>query len=226
MTLKNMVETVQQIFPNIGETQVVHEIDKAQKDFCRRTGILRKLFKLTDIDTKSSWELPEKVVEIDEVLPFNDEGQPCYFSMYNISWLVEDGMLRFYSYDGTTLENLSDFGNVYVRAVVIPDTISTVSDTLEIDEDFHEYLLNYVFERFYSSFPVEVLTQSGVVKTRDWQAVKYHAAKYLEGIKEGKRRKNSEGTTQWNVQIYQDAGLTDAFRPREDSAFTNAIEIS
>jgi len=139
---------------------------------------------------------------------------------------VNDGNIRFYAYDGTNLDDLSNYTSVYIRTRVLPSSLSSVSSSLEIDEDLHDYLLNYVFEKAYSRFPVELVTQNGIIKTRDWQAVNYHAAKYREGLREGKIRRNTEGKTKYSIQFYQDAGRVDTYRPAEDSVFTSATEIS
>jgi len=65
MTQKQLIETVQQHHPNLGETQIRIFLNKALKEFCRKTRVLngtattntvvdQRYYTLSDIDTSIS----------------------------------------------------------------------------------------------------------------------------------------------------------------------------
>lgn len=67
MTLKEMIELVQQHHPHMGETEIVKLLNRAKDDFCEETEIVKKTATdATEID-KRWYTVPSGIIKVEEV---------------------------------------------------------------------------------------------------------------------------------------------------------------
>jgi len=81
MTQKQLIETVQQHHPHLGETQIRIFLNKALDEFCRKTRVLKQLYTFPTEDGQRYYNLDDAIVEITRVDYDNYEiprlvGQP------------------------------------------------------------------------------------------------------------------------------------------------------
>jgi len=68
-TTQHFLDSIKQIFPSVSDTQILKDIDKAQKLFSNETGLLTAVGQLTSISTSVGWNLPDDFVELYGVDP-------------------------------------------------------------------------------------------------------------------------------------------------------------
>lgn len=189
MTVQNMVEEVRQVFPDLKESQVLKKIDFSQKKYAAEIGILKKSGQLTDIDSNITWTLPTDCKEVIDITFYDSDDMPLYMDDLGLCYEIVFGKLTFLNGDQTALSNLpSTISYAYIDYVYNPDDIDDVTDSLEVDEELHEYVLADVWRGLYASFPVDTLTREGIRTVRDWNAVRYWQGEYKEGVKKGRMR--------------------------------------
>jgi hypothetical protein len=184
-----MVEEIRQVFPDLKEAQVLKKIDFSHKKYATEIGILKKSGQLTDISSNITWTLPTDCKEVIDITFYDSSDMPLYMDDLGLCYEIVFGKLTFLNEDQTALSNLpSDITYVYIDYVYNPATIDDVTDSLEVDEELHEYVLADVWRGIYASFPIDTLTREGVRKVRDWGAVRYWKDEYRDGVKKGKMR--------------------------------------
>jgi|TARA_R100000234_G_scaffold115080_1_gene90742 hypothetical protein len=67
MTQKQLIETVQQHHPNLGETQIRIFLNKALDEFCRKTRMLKTMYTFTSVADQRFYELSDDIIEIESV---------------------------------------------------------------------------------------------------------------------------------------------------------------
>jgi hypothetical protein len=67
MTQKQLIETVQQHHPELGETQIRIFLNKALDEFCRRTKMLNQLYTFPTVVDQRYYNLDDAIVEITRV---------------------------------------------------------------------------------------------------------------------------------------------------------------
>lgn len=225
MTIRNMVESINTVFPNLGEVYIVHEINNAIKHFALKTNGVIGLYKLGNTDEYVAWRLPENVLRVKSVDVFDSNGRRIYLSDYNINWQVMDGYLVFYNVYGNKLDRLPDsFYDVYFWADIVPEE-TVIDGEIQLDEKYHEAIESKVLAKLYSVYPVEIATNAGVVKTRDWSAVRYHDAKFNELAREYIKQKNSGKEEGYSIAVYDYAGELTPIKPDKTNVYDNAIII-
>jgi len=81
MTQQQLIEEIQELFPNVGETRIRHLLNRALEDFCMETEILRSSATITGVADVRYYNLSdfsgisdgEDVLEIDKVEIDNKE---------------------------------------------------------------------------------------------------------------------------------------------------------
>ena len=84
MTQQEMIEMVQQHHPEIGETEIRIWLNQAQKEFCRKTKILKSAYQFTTVANQRWYGLSDEIIEVDSV----------DFDGYTISRLIGKPNLR------------------------------------------------------------------------------------------------------------------------------------
>jgi len=192
VTVKNMVENIRQVFPQIGETQVLKEIDKAQKEFATETEILSAHGELSAPSTNISWSLPSSCASVYSIEAFDSDELPVDLSDESITYTIDQGVLTFIDTDETVITGLpTTIDSIYINYYEYPTLIDGVSDSLDIPEKFHPAIEHKVLETLYSRFPtLTIQSQQGVSQSVDWNAVKYHNGEYNRLRVEAKKYKN------------------------------------
>ena len=166
-----MIEEIQMVFPNLGETLLSYELRKAEKDFVSKTYIL--------YDSFEDWEDEEDLSALD----------PAFLAMKDVIFYDGNSNVRdsdyyvdndsvFYIGNSTTSDPLTANGYYYY----LPDGAwgsNITTNTPDIPEDFHEALAYYVMKK-------------AAVRAKDPNARIYHA-EYKDFIKEGKIYSNDDG---------------------------------
>ena len=67
MTQKQLIETIQQHHPNLGETQIRIFLNKALDEFCRKTRMLKTMYTFTTVADQRFYELSDDIIEIESV---------------------------------------------------------------------------------------------------------------------------------------------------------------
>jgi|TARA_R100001510_G_C7642654_1_gene200214 hypothetical protein len=67
MTQKQLIETVQQHHPNLGETQIRIFLNKALDEFCRKTRILKSLYTFSTVANQRYYDLDDDILEVTRV---------------------------------------------------------------------------------------------------------------------------------------------------------------
>ena len=76
MTLKEMIETVQQHHPHMGEKEIVTLLNRAKDTFCAETEIFKKTDAAIDTVADQRWyDIPSGLTKIEEVY-FDDVRIP------------------------------------------------------------------------------------------------------------------------------------------------------
>lgn len=188
MTLKFMIETVRQIVPDLGRTQIVFDINQAMREFCLETGILSvqsTLSRTTDysstsIDGVETWTLPATLYHLLQVE-----------ELFRDAYEVVDDKLKFHPM-GKFVDTLT------IRYTKLPVPITGDPESPEYPAEFHEALVNKVLSKYYR-------------KTGDGQNASVELALYKEAERAAKRYVNS--TRYRNVSVVQgdDMGKIVAF---------------
>ena len=67
MTLKEMVELVQQHHPHIGEVELVRLINRAKDDFCLKTEMIKDSYTSSTVANQRYYTLDSKIIKIKSV---------------------------------------------------------------------------------------------------------------------------------------------------------------
>ena len=67
MTLKEMVELVQQHHPHIGEVELVRLINRAKDDFCLKTEMIKDSYTSSTVANQRYYTLDSKIIKIKRV---------------------------------------------------------------------------------------------------------------------------------------------------------------
>lgn len=162
MTQQNMVEILQKDFPDYGETLLVLELKKGERDFVSKTLILDKAF--------TTWTSATDLLAITPAfhsikkIAFVDAND----NVLGVDYAVEDGYLV---YDDDRVDHAEGMYYYY------PPSTWT-SDIPTIPEQFHEALTYYVLKKIAVS---KGLPQASI-----------YNAEYEKALKEGKKYRNTK----------------------------------
>ena len=209
MTIQRSVEEIRQAFPEVGITQIINDLDKAQKDFVLETNLLTTLVALTSISTTVKFTLPTDYNRLIELLAYDSTGLPVYLDTLNLAYKVDDTYLYVYS---TTPDTIitgmpSTISTLKLNYYNKPNALIAITSTFGVNDEFKGAVEAMVYEKYYSRFKVEVQTRSGdIIKVRDFTATKYWQGKVQEYRIRAKRYVNSKDTRPIEVINYGQAG--------------------
>lgn len=209
MTTQYYIEEIKGLFPDIGEQKILGDLDAAQKLFATETGLLTAQGELSSISSNFAYSLPTGFRKLLEVKMYDSNGEPIYFgsSDANITYEIQLDKFFIKSLDSTPISAFpSGINKAYLIYETLPTTLVSRSTALEIEEEFRDALKHYVLKNYFSQYPVDTLAQGQVIKTRDWNAVRYHQGEYEKLRIKAKKYKNSKETTLGDTWNYQDAG--------------------
>jgi len=64
MTVKEMIELVQQHHPHLGEKEIVNRLNRAKDDFCARTEIVKDSYTTTTVANQRYYTLSNNIIKI------------------------------------------------------------------------------------------------------------------------------------------------------------------
>ena len=67
MTQQQLIETVKQHHPEMGETQIRIYLNKALDEFCRKTRVLNTLYTFPTVADQRYYDLSDNIIEITRV---------------------------------------------------------------------------------------------------------------------------------------------------------------
>ena len=67
MTQKELIETVKQHHPELGETQIRIFLNRALDEFCRKTRILKTLYQFDTVADQRYHDLDDSIIEVSRV---------------------------------------------------------------------------------------------------------------------------------------------------------------
>jgi hypothetical protein len=215
MTLQQLVEGVEQVFPKketgIGRTQILKEFDLAQKTLCSEAGLLESSGSLADVDTYTSWSLPSDFVKLKQVDLYDSDGYPLYIGNLSIDFEVYNGQIHFYSTTTTPLASMpSTISYIILRYEKMPSDIESVTSTVNIDEVEYPAMEAFVFKRLFSRvrMPRYVDKNGEIVSAIDSSSLKYWSEEYYRLKVESKRRNNLLDDTVRSATFYKTAGAS------------------
>lgn len=215
MSVYNIIERVQSIFPNVGTTMILKEVDRVQKKFCAETKILKGRGLLESISTNTAWELPSDFEELYDVTYYNSDNKPLYEQDYNDSykWEIEFGKIYVYSLSSTSITGLASGINAcYIHYYKAPTAINDTTDDLSIPYEFDEAIEAKVMQRFYTLFSKDA---------DKWSAIQYFESVWRSGIKDAKAKRNNWDKQGFDLQAYDYAGRVEM--PRRTDADTTSV---
>ena len=233
-----MYESVQQLFPDLGQTQIILEIDRAQKKFCRKTKILKEVGNLATLTSKAHWDLPAGFIELYEVELYDSSYAPLHKVDEDIDWYIDSGGsfglggggttmgLRFYSTNGTEISSIpTSITYILTRYAVAPTTLATVATALDVtNDDQTEGIFALVLESFYARIRVPLGTDrnGNAMVGIDAKMVTYWQAKAREIELDAKKWINKLDSTERRTRNYQHAGLYSLPKEHTDATLVAA----
>lgn len=183
MTFKQIYENIAMDFPNYLETTIAIDVGNIYRDFCFKTGLPRKNYKLT-LSTATSYSLATDVNRVYEVEILDSSST----LLDDISYIIDDGTIYFYDEYGTTLTTLPTNVNqvtIYYHAAPLTAT-DTVGAAPDIPVQFHNALIEGVEAKYYR-------------RAKDFQNAVLAKQAYAEFIKDGKQWCNINGISRHAV---------------------------
>jgi hypothetical protein len=214
MTIQNLIEGAQRSFPKARHAELIKDIDVVQKRFSRETLLLEKEGSLASPSTTLSWDLPSDFIELadkDSIQLYNSDGDPLYLGQLEIEAVIDNGHITFYSTTTTTIDNMpSSVDSAYIRYRYVAPDVDEYTDTLTIDESFHEGIEAGVMERLYARYPtIPLLNEPGAagqIFRHDTNMISYWKGVYTENRINAKKYRNSKRNTFTEFSNYPFAG--------------------
>ncbi|MHB8362942.1 MAG: hypothetical protein ACYDBX_04975 [Patescibacteria group bacterium] len=201
MTIQNIVEEIHQVFPKIGESQIIFDLDKAQKTFIDDTYYLEATASLVSPNSYSAWALPSDFSKLKEVLLYDIDGLPLYIQDYQLVYEIEFGNIYFRSTTDTPISVIpTGIAFIYLAYYHKPTPLLTVTDLFSVEDEHVAGIAAMVYTEYYSRFPVDIMISRGItageiIHTRDFNAVKYWEGKAQEYRVKAKKWVNKKNDT-------------------------------
>lgn len=190
MTLQYAIEEVLDHFPDLGSTLIIAELNKAYARFCSMSRVYKASYNLSPL-TAVSYALASDVDEVYRVDYFDTAGQ--IIDPENPTYVIEGGYIKFYDYLGDTLTTWpTNITTCTLRYFKIPAALSTLSSSFAIDSESHEYIVAGALSKLYARYPVDIVTQNGAAKGKDWNASRHYQGEFMFGVTEAKKKSNKD----------------------------------
>ena len=226
MTIDNTIVEIQQVFKTVRESQIIMDLDLAQKDFVMETNYLDVTAQLSDLNINYAWKLPDNYYRFKEILLYDINGNPLYLSDFQLTYEIEFGNIYFKSLTATPISVIpTGIAYMYLAYYYKPTPLLAVADSFSVEDEHIEGVIAKVYAKYYSRFAVDIMISRGVtageiIHTRDFNAVKYWEGKAQEYRVKAKRWVNSKDYTgDGSAFNYGAAGNYD-FTKRIDSNMT------
>jgi hypothetical protein len=233
MTILNIVERIKLTFPQASIPEILKDIDFVQKKFSEKTYILEKEGELASPSTTTEWSLPSDYLELSDSQAmelYDSNGNPQYLRDLQIWYSIDTGTIKFYSTsDSVTITDMSSVDSIYMRYKYKAPAIDEYSDSLTIDEEFHDGIESGVMERLFARYPtIPVFDGQGklVSMRNDMSMIGYHKNEYNSATVRARQRMNSKKNTYSDLQSYPFAGKFELIRRGKLSVATTIVPVS
>lgn len=195
MTLRNILEALLQEHPEYQAVQIVNDLNTAQSNFCKATGILQATSNLT-LGTGLTYALPVTLYQLNDVKFYDTSGNELYDSD-TLTWEVEQGNINFRDYNSEPLSAFpsSSIGTITLYYDSLPSTLSEAILTAspDIPSSYHQALIDKVSANYWA--------RKGNAQLSSILMMEYKAAEQRAKIE---RRSNKTKT--YNIQPVTMAG--------------------
>lgn len=211
MTTLQIYESIQQAFPNIGQAQILLDMDTSQKKFASDTGILTAQGALASISSNAAWSLPAEFKRLLDVTFYDGDDNPVYIGedSFKIRYEIEFDKFFIYATDSTPITGVpSAASTAFIHYEKTPTTISSTSTTLEIDVEYRDAIESDVLRKYFGKFPVPAGAdqQGNPVLAINLRAAQYHGLEYDRVRIQAKRDFNAREHTESEPINYQYPG--------------------
>ena len=186
MNVQAMVELTKMKFPDKGTPEILHRIGWAQREFAGETRCLIKEYDFTPSTSPFSdrYEIEEVEIDTIKLVRFLDSSGTVLSKMDNdLNYYITNRYLYICDWDGQAITAYPT-ALVTIRATIVylPAEITSISESLEVEERFHRGILARVFADFYAAMD-------------NFNAAMYYKGEYKDAVREGKKYANSEGSS-------------------------------
>jgi len=193
----------------LGETQVMGTVDDIQKQFARRTLVLKGIGNLATLSTSTAWTLPADFFRLYDIKLFDSSNEEL--QMDNTTWSlghrVDNGILHIFSTSSTAITGIpGDISVIWIYYYKLPATISALTTALTVPEDFSDAILAGTLESFYARVPT--LPASEKVLVPNMTAARYWRDIYESKVREAMRTTEDDGLP-FDIKRYEYAGAFD-----------------
>ena len=208
MLVQKIIEEVNQVFPKLGETQIMHDLNIAQKDFVLETDYLEDYASLANPNAGCSWVLPNDYRKLKEVLIYDINGEPLYLEDYGIAYEIELGNIYFYSTQATSISTLpSAIAYLFIIYYREASDITNPANEFEINDEHLAGVYSKIYKEYFAKYPTDVVTATGsVISTINISVANYWRTIEIEFRIKAKKWINSKNDTSDGHVIYQEAG--------------------
>jgi len=225
MNTLQLVETIQQVFPQVSKTQIRLDLDTAQKLFADETGTILVKGSLSNPTTNVAWSLPSDFVRLKSFLMYDSNGNPVYPEELNYRWEIDLDKFYVYTIESTPITGLS-CTYAYIIYEALPDTLSTDATGMDVTEHYRDAIEHYVLSKYFGKFPIDFVSGGQVVKALNLQAANLHDGKYEKLRIKVKRLFNSREKTDNRYQNYDHAGTYTLPKRINDSTSSTTVSIA
>lgn len=138
MTIEHIQEEIEQIFPLVGWTKILQDINEIQKEFCRRTQVLVGASDETIVADTVKYDLPTACGALSGVI-FKDSNGVILTGSSTLQYEVNQGTITFKSYYNVQITEIpSSIGTITYQYVKIPTVLAepATSGTLTISTEY------------------------------------------------------------------------------------------
>ncbi len=244
MTIQNYIETIQQLFPNILESQIIYELNKASLEFVDSTKCIRKrllgiaqTYQSKNGGLPNNWDMNEIIrysgqtydyhknmfLGLNDIYFYDENNNPVYIEKLKLMYNIQNDILIFHS-----LNNIDELPSqikyivfdCYLKPRVLNHRNSENynSPTLKFENgviDIPEEFADAILHRVLESFYAKFYKEAD-----KWTAVQYHQSKYGElKTRAISRRYQNKDYIIPNIVLYDYAGIK-VFNEPTKSSFT------
>lgn len=150
MTYHNMIEILQQTFPDIQAKQMLLDLNIANKLFCKQTSLLRSEVEISPVVNQVEYTIPT-TVDLIYAIKFKDSLGRYVEVEDNLKYEIKSSAIKFYDRFGDTITTIPiTIAKIVLICSLIPTTITsaTIESSPSFPEDFHEALIEDLFEKY------------------------------------------------------------------------------
>lgn len=202
MNLTQIIERIQQEFPNKQVTEIILEVNKSYRDFASKSEVCVTYTDITSfntcVDLNTDLDFPIDGKKIKDVNFLDANGAEISSSLR--FEITETGQMYFY-YGNTVQTSLpTSVEKIRIYYSYVPNKLSLPTDEPDMPTELQDGIIYDVLEKFLQTAPtmMKKFSDGSTMLVKDWDSIKYYNAKYKEKIIDAKKYINSWTTMQSN----------------------------